>query len=138
MTDHSSLLANKLTCMEDGEIGDTANVIAGRKLLVLVGVDLQDDGSSGHIFCGPGDLRSCRPARPAPIRPEVDQDGDAGVSHNLVEQDCIHRKRLIERWKGILARAATSGICKVIGGKAVFLTTAVAGSNRGHRGAPVD
>jgi hypothetical protein len=76
MTDNSSLLAYELAAGEDSEVRDSTNIESGGQLLLLVGVDLQNDGATRHISRCPCDLRSCRVTWSTPFRPEIDEYGN--------------------------------------------------------------
>ena len=105
---------------------------------MLVGIDLEDDGLAGHVLCGARDLGGGGAAGAAPVGPEVDEDGDARALDDLVEERGVDLQGLVERGKGVFAGAASAGVGEVICGDAVFLATAVAGSDRRHWVAPAN
>src|SRR5690606_6270648 len=74
-----------LAAPEDLEGGDAGDAVAGGHLRVLVDVELDD--ADPALVLG-GDLVEDRRhllARAAPLRPEVDDDGDVGAEHLRVE-----------------------------------------------------
>jgi hypothetical protein len=134
VTYYPGLLADEFAGMEDGEVGDSADVVAGGEVLVLVGVYLEDYGLASHFFCGAGDLRSGGSAGTAPVGPEVDEDRDSGALDDLVEDGGVDLEWLVKGWEGILAGAATSGVGEMVGGETIFLAAGLAGSDRRHWG----
>jgi hypothetical protein len=76
MTDYSGLLAYELAGGEDSEVRDSTDIESGGQLLLLVGVDLQNDGASRHISRCSCDLRSCRVTGSTPFSPEIDEYGN--------------------------------------------------------------
>jgi hypothetical protein len=76
MTDDSSLLAYELAGGEDREVRDSTDIESGGQLLLLVGVDLQNDGTTRHISRCSCDLRSCRVTGTTPFRPKIDEYGN--------------------------------------------------------------
>ena len=76
MTDDSCLLAYELAAGENSEVRDPTDVESGGQLLLLVGVNLQNDGTTRHISRRSCDLRSCRVTGTTPFRPEIDEYGN--------------------------------------------------------------
>jgi hypothetical protein len=109
MIDQAWLLENWTSIFKHNEVGNTLHLKAGRELRVGFGVDLQDDGLTGHISCGPGNLRSRRSAWATPTGPEVHQNGHCGVLDNVVEGCGIDGERFRQRRKLGLARSTSSG-----------------------------
>ena len=77
MTNNSGLLLDELSCGEDSKVRDAAYGEPSGELLVLIGVDLEDEGATRHVLCGARDLWGGGVTRSAPISPEVDKDGNA-------------------------------------------------------------
>jgi hypothetical protein len=72
-------------------------------------------------------------AGPAPIGPEVNQDGNAGGLDNLVEQGGVDLQRLVYWRQRSLARAASAGVGEVVCAYSVLLAAVLTGSDRWHR-----
>ncbi len=132
VTDESGLLLDEAACGEDGEVGDTADVVARGQLGVALGIDLENEGLTGHVGGGAGDLGGGGAAGATPLGPEVDEDGDAGVADDVVEESEVDGEWLVERWEGIFAGTAAAGIGEVVGVDAVLLLTVFTGSDDGH------
>src|SRR5215813_8171249 len=79
------------------------------------------------------DFRSCHLARGTPFCPEVHQNRNTRGLDNLVKQLCIDLDWLIDRRQGLMAGAASSGMCQVRSGNSVLAATALACANEGHR-----
>jgi hypothetical protein len=138
VTNNSGLLLDELSGSEYGEVWDAAYRKPCCELLVLIGVDFEDEGLTRHVFCGARDLRGGCATGAAPVSPEVDQDRNARVLDDFVEERSVDLHGLIERWQRGFACAATAGVRKVVRSDAVFLTTALAYSYRRHSFTPFD
>ena len=132
VTDEAGLLLDEMACGEDGEVGDTADVVASGQLGVALGVDLEDEGLPGHVGGGAGDLGGGGAAGATPLGPEVDEDGDAGVAEDVVEEGEVDGERLAEWWEGVFAGSAAAGVGEVVGVDAVLLLAVFTGSDDGH------
>jgi len=77
MTDNSGLLPDEFSRGEHSEVWDAAYGEPCGELLMLIGVDLEDEGATRHVLCGARDLWGGGVTRSAPISPEVDKDGNA-------------------------------------------------------------
>jgi len=61
------------------------------------GVDFDDYCFTGHVLGGARNFGCCCPARSAPGRPEVDQNGDLRVFNDFVEKSWVRRERFCDR-----------------------------------------
>jgi hypothetical protein len=138
VTNNSSLLFDELSGGEYGKVWDAAYGEPRGELFVFIGVDLEDEGKTRHILRGARDLRGGGATRAAPISPEVDQDGNARVLNDLVEEPSIDLHGFVERWQRGFACAATARVRQVVRSDAVFLATALAYSYRRHSFTPFD
>jgi hypothetical protein len=136
MIDDSGLLPDQLAGGKDGKVRNAADGVPRSELLVAIRVDLEDYSLTRHLFCRTGDLRSRSAAWSAPVRPEVDENGNSGALDNLIEEFSINRQRFVKRRQRGLTRTASARIRKMIRSEAVFLTTALAGSYRRHSSLP--
>jgi hypothetical protein len=105
---------------------------------MFVGVNLEDDSATGHVFCGERDLGGCGATRATPVGPEVDKNGNTRGADDLVEELGVNLQGLIERRYGRFACATSASVGEMISSEAVFLATVLAGSYRGHEVAPAD
>src|SRR5579871_3236597 len=105
--------------------------------MVLLGIDLEDDGLAGHVGGGAGDLGCGHSTGTAPVGPEVDQDGNGCGLSDFVEELGVDGDGLMERREGGFALAAAAGLCQMLCGDAVFAATVFAGADHGHGMAPV-
>ena len=94
--------------LEDEEIGNAADVVAGGKILVLIRVDFEHDGLPGEVGCGACDFGRGHATWTAPFGPEIDEHGNAGVLENLVEKSGVGGDGLGNRWQRILAGSAAA------------------------------
>src|SRR5580704_19421046 len=132
MTNNSGLLPDELSGGKDGEVWDAAYRESRGELLVLIGVDFHHNGLTRHVLCGARDFwRSCA-TRTAPVSPEINQDRNARVLDDLVEQCRVDLDGFIEWRQRRFACTATAGVRQVSGGGAIFLATGFAGSNHRH------
>jgi hypothetical protein len=138
VTNNSGLLLDELSGGEDGKVRDAAYGEPSGELLVLIGVDLEDEGATHHVLCGARDLWGGGATRSAPISPEVDQDGNARVLDNLVKERSIDLHGFVERWQRGFACAATARVRQMVRSDAVFLATVLAYSYRRHLLTPID
>jgi hypothetical protein len=132
VANETGLLLYELAAGEDGEVGDAAYVVTGRELRVALGVYFEDYG----LACGVGGCagylgRGC-PAGAAPVGPEVDQDWDAGVLDDVVEEGGVGLDGLVEGREWVFAGSATAGVGEVLGVYTVLLAAAFAGCDDGH------
>jgi hypothetical protein len=132
VTNNSGLLFDELSSGEDSEVRDAAYSEPCCELLVLVSVDLEDDGLTRHVPCGTRDFWGGGSTRAAPVSPEVDQDGNTRALDNLVEEGSVDRYRFVKRGQRSLAGATTSGVRQVVRRDAVLLAAALADSYRRH------
>jgi len=128
----ASLLFHKFACRKDSEVGDTAHIEPCGELLVFVGINFQHEGVSRHILRRARNLWSGSATRPTPLRPEVNENGDARVFDNLVEKHSVYLQRLVERWQRSFTRSATACVGKVICSNTILLATLFAASNCRH------
>ena len=103
VADESGLLGDELSAVEDGEVRDSADVVTGGELAVLLGVDLEDEGTSLGVGGGLLHFRGRHAAGSAPLGPEVDEDGDTGVLDDLVEESDVCGDGLVNGREIILA-----------------------------------
>jgi hypothetical protein len=87
--DNPGLLFDELAGREDGKIGNAAYRKSCSELLVFISIDFEDDGMAGHILCGAGNLGGGRMTRAAPLGPKIDEDRNAGVLDDLIEERSI-------------------------------------------------
>jgi hypothetical protein len=97
MTDDSGLLAYELARGEDSEVRDSPDIEPGGQLLLLVGVDLQNNGTTRHISRCSCHLRSRRVTWSTPFRPEIDEYGNLRAVKDLIKELLIDRKRFVDR-----------------------------------------
>lgn len=128
----SGLLGDELAGVEDGEVGDATDVVAGGELRVLLGVDLEDEGAAGGVGGGLLDLGGGHAAGAAPVGPEVDEDGDAGVLDDLVEERGVGGDGLVDGRERVFAVAASAGVGEVVGRDTVLLSAVRTGGDEGH------
>jgi hypothetical protein len=133
VTDDSGLLTDQSAAREDSEIWNSTNIESSRQSLLLVGIDFEDDGMARHVAGCTRNFRGGSPAWSAPFGPEVDKDRNLCILDDLVEQLIVRLKRLVDRRKWNLARAATACVREVLRANTIFLTTALADSYRRHR-----
>ena len=81
---------------------------------------------------GAGYFRGGGAAGAAPVGPEVDEDGNAGVLDDVVEEFGVGLEGLVERREGVFAGSATAGVGEVLGSNAVLLAAVFAGCDDGH------
>ena len=101
MIDDSSLLPDEFAGGEDGKVGNAAYGEPCCKLLVLIGVDFEDDSLTCHILCGACDLGRGGATGAAPISPEVDEDWNA----DFWGEDSLALKRRAYRFAEMQAAA---------------------------------
>lgn len=132
MTDDSGLLANELAAREDSEVWNSSNVESSRQLLMLVRIDLEDDGMAGHVGgCARNLWRRC-PAWSAPLSPEIDKHRNPGTLNDLIEQFVVRLQRFIGRRQRSFTCAATACVREVLCANTIFLATLFTASNRRH------
>jgi hypothetical protein len=85
----SGLLVDQLAAMEDNEIGDAADVVAGSELRILFGVDFEDEGTTGCAGGGLSYLGLSDSARTAPVGPEIDEHRNGRLGEDLIEESRI-------------------------------------------------
>jgi hypothetical protein len=85
VTNNSGLLFDELSGGEYGEVWDAAYGEPSSEPLVLIGIDLEDEGLTRHVLCGVRDLWGGGTTRAAPISPKIDQDGNARALDDFVE-----------------------------------------------------
>ena len=94
--DHSSLLPDEFAGREDGEVGNAAHREPCCKLLMLIRVDFENNGLTGHILCGARDLGCSCATRATPISPEVDEDGNTGTLDDFVKECSVDLHGFVE------------------------------------------
>ena len=104
----AGLLVHELSIVQDEEIGDAANVVAGGQIMVLIGIHFEHDSLPGKVGGGTGDFGGGHAAGSAPISPEIDEHGDAGVLQDLVEERRVGGEGLIDGRQRVLAGAAAA------------------------------
>jgi hypothetical protein len=134
----SGLLLDELSGREDGEVRDATHGETCRELLVLIGVDLEDNGLARRVLCCARDLWSGGAARAAPVSPKVYEDGNSRALDNLVEECCINLNRFVEWRQRGFARAATAGVRQVGSCNPIFLAASFARSYHRHLFSPLD
>jgi len=110
VTYESSLLTDQLSIAEDKKIRNAAHVITGGELRVFIGVNFEDDGLSGEISGGTGHFGRSHAAGTTPVRPEINQNGDAGVLEDVIEELGISSERLADGGQRVLAGATAACI----------------------------
>ena len=138
MINKSGLLLDELSSGEDGEVRDATYRETCGELLVLIGVDLEDEGLTRHVLCGARDLWSGGATWAAPVCPEIDQDGNARVLDDFVEECSVHLQGFVEWRQRRFACTATTGVRQVGGGDAIFLAASFAHSYHRHLFSPLD
>jgi hypothetical protein len=133
VTDDSGLLVDEFAAREDSEVWNSSNVESSRQLLMLVRIDLEDDGMAGHIGGCARNLWRRSPAGSAPLSPEIDKHRNLRTLNDLVEQFIVRLQRFIDRWERSFTCAATACVREVLHANTIFLTTLFTASNRRHR-----
>jgi|ERR1700733_5059271 len=133
VTDDSGLLADKFAARENSEVWNSSNVESSRQLLMLVRIDLEDDGMAGHVVGCARNLWRRSPAGSAPLSPEIDKNRNFRTSNNLVEQFVVRLQGFIDRRQRGLACAATACVREVLCANTIFLATLCTFSNCRHR-----
>jgi hypothetical protein len=132
MTDHSGLLIHQFAAREDSEVWNSTNVESSRQLLLLVGVDFENDGMAGHVGSCPRNLGGSSSAGSAPLSPEIHKNRNIRTLNDLIKQLCVRLKRLIHRGQRSLARAAATCFRKVLRANTILLATLFTASNDRH------
>jgi hypothetical protein len=132
MTDDSGLLIHQFAAREDSEVWNSTNVESSRQLLLLVGVDFEDDGMAGHVGSGARNLGRNSPAGSAPLSPEIHKNRNIRTLDDLIEQLFVCLKRLVHRGQRSLARAAATCFRKVLRANTILLATLFTASNDRH------
>jgi hypothetical protein len=130
--DYASLLFDEFAGREDSEVRDAAYVIACGKLLVFVGVDFENHGLAGEVFCGARNFRGCGAAGTAPVGPKVDEDGYARALDDFVEECGVDLQGFVKRGEWVFACTAPASVRQMVCGYTVFLATGGAGSDGRH------
>jgi hypothetical protein len=132
MTDDSGLLIHQFAAREDSEVWNSTNVESSRQLLLLVGVDFENDGMPGHVGSDPRHLGGSSMARSAPLSPEIHKNRNIRTLNDLVEQFVVRLKRFINRGQRSLARATATRVRKVFRTNSILLATLFTASNDRH------
>src|SRR5713101_1635945 len=122
-----------MAVVKNGEVGDSAHIETGGQLRITLGVHLEHDCPSCHVRRCSGNLGCSHTARAAPGCPEIDENRNASLGNNLVEQLSIYFQRFGGGRQGCLTRSAASCIRKMLGGDAVLPAALLAGSNDRHQ-----
>ena len=85
MTNNSRLLPDELSSGEDRKVWNPTYRVACGELLIPVGIDLKNDGLTGHVRRRARDLRGGGAARTAPVSPEINQDRNTRVLDDVIE-----------------------------------------------------
>src|SRR5678815_416805 len=110
MADESSLLGDEFAGVEDGKVRDSAHVVPSGEFVVLLGVDLEDEGTALRVDRGLFDLGGGHAAGTAPLGPEVHEDRNAGILDDLVEQGSVGGDRLVDGSELVFAVAAAASV----------------------------
>ena len=73
MTDQSGLLVYEPASGEDSEVRNSAHIVSSSQLLVLVGVDLQNNGAASHLGRCSCNLWGGRVTGATPFGPEINE-----------------------------------------------------------------
>jgi hypothetical protein len=92
----------------------------------------EHDGFAGHICGSARDFRSCHPARSTPGSPEIDQNGNARIVYDFVEQLRVSLERLVDRRQNGFARATSALIGQMGCGNSILTSANLAGPNHWH------
>jgi hypothetical protein len=122
MTDKTRLLLYHAPLVQHHEIGNTLHAEASGKLRMRFRINFEHNGLALHLGRGFCDLRSSGSARTAPGSPEIHQHRYSCVLHYVVEQGNVGRQRLRNCWQISLARAASTGVGKVVRRDTILLT----------------
>jgi hypothetical protein len=112
---HARVLMRDAAVVEHDEIRDAFDAVPARDVWMGFGIHFEDDRPARHVASDARDFGRRDPARPAPRRPEIDEHGQGGLLHDLVEQIAIGVERSRERREGALAGAAPDGPTEVAG-----------------------
>ena len=93
------------------------------------GVNLDHHCFPGHVLCCARNLRRCSAARPAPSRPEVDQDRNLSVFNDFVEKSGIRRERFRNRSEFGFTGAAAACVGQMATGDTILLAALSTRSN---------
>ena len=80
-----TLVAAGLPSVEQDHRRDALNAVFGRRVGIVVDVELHDGDPLGHLRADLLERRGDHPARAAPFRPEIDEDGLVGAENLLLE-----------------------------------------------------
>jgi hypothetical protein len=133
MVDCSSLLQNRSARLEDYEVGDALNLVAGCEFRIPFGIDFHHDSVTCHIGGSARDLRRRDPAWTAPGGPKVHKDWNPGVLHNFRKLFRSHIQRFIRRRQCIFAGTTSPDVSKMRCGDTVFTPAGWAGPNDWHK-----
>lgn len=114
------------------KIRNALNVILRSEFGELLGVNLEHDGASREFARHLGNMGSRHPARAAPRSPEIHQDWNFAVPHNVVELRGANSHGLCYRRQGSLAGAAPSSVGKVLRRDSIRFCARRTISNDGH------
>jgi len=127
----AGLFEHLLATLEDHEVGNAADLKAGRELWVRLGVDLEHHRFPGHLRGDQLHLGGRHSARAAPRRPKVDQHRDLRVLRDGVELSGVHVDRRVDGRQRGFAFPAVPRFVKVLRRNSVLLTAGWAGSDHG-------
>lgn len=122
----------KLASGEHGEVRYPLDVVPCGQFRKSLRIDLKHDGAAGEVSRHLGHMRGGRPARTAPRCPEIHENRDLALAHNLVELRRVNFDRLGDSGQGGLARPAPSCIGEMRGWNSIWLCTGGAISDNGH------
>jgi hypothetical protein len=129
----SGLLLYPAPTIEDHEIWNAQNIETGGELRVFFGIDLQDDGPARHFRGSLRDFGSGHAARPAPVRPEIHEDGNRGILDDFIERHIVHRHGFSEWRQRRFARSAAARAGQMFAWNAVLPCATAADADNGHK-----
>ena len=128
----TGLLELEAAAREYGEVRNASDVVSGCQFRVLLGVDLQHDGSASEVSRDLRNVGRRHPAGATPRRPEIDQDRNFAGTNNIVEVLGADLKGLSHRRQRGFAGTASSGVGKVFRRNPIRLPARWAISGNGH------
>jgi hypothetical protein len=121
---------------QDDEVRYGLNVETRSKVRIFFRIYLQYNGLSRHISSGAGNFRSSRPARPAPLCPEIHKHRNRDILDDFIEELVVYRKRFGDGSQGRFTGAATRSPGEIPGWNPVLPSAIFAGTNDRYRTPP--
>ena len=126
------LLKHHLPARHHRKVRNPSYLVSRRKLRAGLRVDLQHHCPPRQIRRRSCHLRSSRPARPAPRRPEVHQHRHRRTCNDLIEEHRVRRQRLSQCRQRSLARPTTARICQMLSRHPILLPALATRPNYRH------